>query len=267
MIIYGEFLFLENFIVGMILLLLTAKLKGCLDAFTGSQVLRIVLASALCGVGGFIIFLPLTGLGSIVFRMVTGTLCVLVAFGPKQLIKTVFLFCILTFTSGGMVMALFLWMQEPIISHQGIIYIEAMTYLKLLCLGVLALGITYWFVKFIRSQRLMVSGIAIVIIGDKRFELNAYVDSGNALREPISGKPVMLVDYKAQKNLSIEPDRYAVIPYKAVGVENGYLDGMRVDKILFQRMTVENPYIAFYEGKFEGYEILMNKDFLEGRGL
>ncbi len=199
-------------------------------------------------------------------------------------------------------MALLLWMQEPAITHQGIIYIEAITYLKLMCFGILAFGLTYWFVKFIKSHRLEVTGVATIVIGDKHFEFKAYVDSGNSLQEPISGRPAVLADKKAVKTMNLEglasvslydgadgewqhdgvgdeslyegtgdewssfsAERYAVIPYHSVGTEFGYLEAVRADRIVFCDKCVENPYIAFYEGDFQGYNVLLNKDFLEGR--
>ena len=56
MVIYGEYLFLENFITGMLLLILTAKLLG-----EKIRRWRIAAAASLCGAGGFLVFVPTIG--------------------------------------------------------------------------------------------------------------------------------------------------------------------------------------------------------------
>ena len=56
MVIYGEYLFLENFITGMLLLILTAKLLG-----EKIRRWRLAAAASLCGAGGFLVFVPTIG--------------------------------------------------------------------------------------------------------------------------------------------------------------------------------------------------------------
>ena len=237
MVIYGEYLFIENFIAGLLLILLTGKLTGRMPAK-----MRILLAAVLCGLSGFIIFLPLNGGWSAVLRLLAGTLCAAAAFGLREIVKTTGLFLALTFLSGGAVMALLLWRQQPAVSHQGIIYMDAVTYFRLLCFGILAFGKSYFF--------------------------EAFVDSGNCLREPVTGKPVVLLDNRGASRLPFGakdmPSRYRIIPYHGVGVEAGSLEALRTDEIIFEDHKTEGAYIAFYKGRFEGFEVLMNRDFLEG---
>ena len=235
MVIYGEYLFIENFIAGLLLILLTGKLTGRMPAK-----MRILLAAVLCGLSGFIIFLPLNGGWSAVLRLLAGTLCAAAAFGLRGIVKTTGLFLALTFLSGGAVMALLLWRQQPAVSHQGIIYMDAVTYFRLLCL----------------------------IIDGKSYFFEAFVDSGNCLREPVTGKPVVLLDNRGASRLPFGakdmPSRYRIIPYHGVGVEAGSLEALRTDEIIFEDHKTEGAYIAFYKGRFEGFEVLMNRDFLEG---
>ncbi len=265
MVIYGEYLFLENFIVGMLLIMLTGKLTGYRPRMS-----RLILGAGLCGLSGFIIFLPLPGALSAVIRIAAGFLCAASAFGFKELFKTTGIFMALTFLSGGAVLALLLWQQQPAVSHQGIIYIDVITYFKLLCVGTLAFGITYWFVKLIRSRNMDMNmkGKVCLIIDGKSYQFRAFVDSGNSLREPMTGKPVILIDEKGAAKLpfaaSDMPARYRIIPYKAVGTDSGSLDGIRTDRIIFGNHQIEGVYMAFYRGTFGDFEVLMNKEFLEG---
>lgn len=265
MVIYGEYLFLENFIVGMLLIILTGKLTGYMP-----RAFRMAIGAAICGISGFIIFLPLSGALSAAGRILTGFACVAAAFGFKDIIKTTGIFLILTFMSGGMVIALLLWQQEPVVSHQGIIYMDAVTYFKLLCMGILAFGFTYWFVKLIRRRNMdaKMKGKVCLTIEGKNYYFKAFVDSGNCLREPLTGKPVILIDKTGAAKFpfaaSEMPMRYRVIPYKAVGVERGSLDSIRADRIVFENHRIEDVYVAFYQGTFGDFEVLMNREFLEG---
>ena len=265
MIIYGEFLFAENFITGLLLIMLTAWLSG-----RRPRVWRIALAAVLCGLGGFIIFLPLRGTASAAARLATGLICAAAAFGRRDIVKTAGIFLALTFLSGGAAVALLLWRQEPAIAQQGIIYVEAATYLWLISVGTLAFGLTYWFVRLIRRRGadLAARGRVCLVIDGRRYFFRAFVDSGNSLREPLTGRPVVLLDEKGAARLPFGaadlPARYRVIPYRAVGVDGGSLEGLRTDRIIFGHRRIEEAYVAFYRGTFGDFEVLLNKDFLEG---
>ncbi|MFR2965128.1 MAG: sigma-E processing peptidase SpoIIGA [Anaerovoracaceae bacterium] len=138
-------------------------------------------STALCGASSFI-FLPLTGALSTAIRLGAGIVTSAAAFGRHELLRKSALLLILTFLSGGAVMALLLWQQEPAITHQGIIYIDAITYFKLICFGILAFGLTYWFVALIRRKNkdIAIRGMVSMVIDDKNYDFNGYVDSGTA---------------------------------------------------------------------------------------
>lgn len=91
----------------------------------------------------------------------------------------------------------------------------------------------------------------------------ALVDSGNSLREPLTGRPVMLMDSKGAARLPVlPPERYAAVPYRAVGTENGILSGFRADEIEFEGRRLKGVVIAFYEGDFGGFEMLLHREVL-----
>lgn len=265
MIIYGEFLFIENFISSLLILFLTGKLTG-----HSPKVHRVIMGSIAGAIFSFIIFIPMTAIPSIIARVITGIMCVFLTFGYRNILSKTAIYFILTFTSGGMVMALLLWIQESAINHQGIVYMESITYFKLVSFGILAFGLTYWFIKLIRSRNIgtIVSGNVAIVIDDETYEFNGYVDSGNYLKEPISGKPVVLIDKVAAKKLPLIPasipGRFRLIPFKTVDRDYGLMESVRIDRIVYGSRKVEDAYLAFYDGVFDGYDVLLNKVFLEG---
>lgn len=263
MVIYGEYLFIENFIVGALLIALTGKLIGQMPGIK-----RLLAGAALCGVAGFMIFLPLKGAVSVAVRLTLAVVTVLAAFGARKLLKRVAIFWVLSFLSGGALMALLMWQETPAITHRGVIYVDAVTYLRITCFGVLAFGLTYWFVKLIRtrSAHLAAKGKVTVIIDEQCYDFEGFVDSGNSLREPVSGSPVVLIDKSAAAKITpgIGGKTRRLIPYRGVGVDAGFLEGICCDMITFEDKERSGAWLAFYEGYFEDFEILVNKDFLEG---
>lgn len=73
--------------------------------------------------------------------------------------------------------------------------------------------------------------------------LSALVDTGNSLLEPISKKPVSIVDEEILAKITLEnPLFFRAIPYRSVGCENGTLYGVEVPEI---RIFCENTcYVA-----------------------
>ena len=256
MVIYAEYLFIENFITGCLLLALTGQLAG-----RPASSLRLLAAGALCGAASFTIFLPASGLTA----AATGAAAVAAAFGLRDFVKTALLFISLTFLSGGAAMAFMLWRQIPAVSGNGALYLEPFTYVQLFLWASAAFGLTHFFVKLVRERRLacITKGKVCLTIYGQSYWFEAFADSGNSLREPLTGRPVMVMDIKGASRLpEITPDRYVAVPYMAVGTEKGILSGFRTDSIEFRGSRIKGAVIAFYEGDFGEYEVLLNREVL-----
>ena len=276
MVIYLEYLFLENFLTGGLLLLLTSKLSGHSPSRT-----RLILGSVISGAGGFTIFIPAAGFGGAVIRLAAAMLICTVVFAEKQAkplktIKTTLIFLALTFLSGGAAMAFTLWRQIPAVNGNGALYLEPLTYGTLICLAVPAFGLTYIFVKLVRKRQMetITRGKVCLTIKGMVYSFEALADSGNSLREPLTGRPAALIDRKGAAKLSFRPedaetgrdetmaDRLVVIPYKAVGTEKGILKGIRTDSITFREKEMKGAVLAFYDGDFGDFEVLLSREVL-----
>lgn len=265
--IYGEYLFLENFITGILLLLLTGRLSGQRPARV-----RLLAGGIICGAGGFLILLPMQGIAPVGIRLAISIFITMTVFGGSSLgtiLKKTCLFLGFTFLSGGAAMAFLLWQQEPAISGGGALYVQPYTYGKLFCYGTLAFALTDGFVRLLQNVRLerTVKGKLEIFLNGQVFEMQAVLDTGNYLKEPLSGRPVILVD---QIGAARFPDteteemksRSAVIPYRAVGTDHGILLGFRSDKAVFEGRQMEGAVIGFYEGTFQAAEAIVNREIL-----
>lgn len=116
-----------------------------------------------------------------------------------------------------------------------------------------------------------------VIVGtDKeKIRLKALIDTGNLLREPISQRPVAVVDEEAFKLLFFEkiPDGLRVIPYRSVGKKHGVLNGYYIESLTVERegMSIDchGIYVAIGEeiyGREGGYQVILSPKILEKKG-
>ena len=261
MVIYGEYLFAENFLTGIILLLLTAHIAG-----GKIKKLRLLAAGVVCGMAGFTIFLAVSGVKAIIIRMIIAFAVSGIFFGREGLLKKTIILLSLTFLSGGAAMAFLLWQQIPAVSGNGALYVHPLTYGSLLLWGSIAFMLTWVFVKIIKGRRMtdIISGRACLYINGCCREFEALVDSGNSLKEPFTGRPVSLIGKSAAEELEtvIPAERFVLIPYHAVGTEKGLLRGFRADEMVFCGKVYKEAVIGFYTGNFDEFDMLLSREVL-----
>lgn len=130
-------------------------------------------------------------------------------------------------------------------------------------------------------------------INKKEAYINAIIDTGNFLREPITKLPVVVVQKNALENIipscilenldkiingeNIELGSYIskirLIPFTSLGKENGILLGLKADSILIQReeqiTRIDEVIIGIYNGilsKIGKYQALVGLDIIENKG-
>lgn len=103
----------------------------------------------------------------------------------------------------------------------------------------------------------------------KKQKLKGMIDTGNLLKEPLTGQPVSIVEKSAILPLLGENWQeyrgFYLIPYHSIGTEKGWLQGIRADRMEIQtsRVTicVEQPVLAIYEGTLsaqKSYQIILH---------
>lgn len=265
MVVYAEYLFLENFITSLVLVYFTSRLTG-----TAAKWYRLVAGAVLGGISSFLLFLPMGAAAAVLTRGAAAVVICGFSLGGVNLWRKTAVFFILSFLSGGAAVAVFFWQQIPVLMGNGILYMESMTYVMLVSCGLPALAATGWFIRLVKRKRRLDSttGEVELVLKEQVCRLRAYVDSGNCLREPVTGKPVILVDEKGCQQLPFRkedyPERFTVIPYRTVGVEEGMLTGIRIDRIRYEEIEYEGVILAYFGGQFEDFEVLLNREVLGG---
>lgn len=187
---------------------------------------RIILAAA---VGAFVLggtlLLPF---GFLYFRMVCGTLLsgiVMLRLGfrfvPIRNYLKVLIACILcSFVQGGLVVRV----GSLFISTGKKTWIFAPTALLVL---------DYVVRKYMAADRNNLIKIRIPN-GNREITFLAILDTGNLLRDPLTGEPVSLISKDAAEQIRtlLTEDTYRVIPYSSVGCRRGILEAYRIPEII-----------------------------------
>ncbi len=129
-----------------------------------------------------------------------------------------------------------------------------------------------------------------VNIGSKYTYINAIIDTGNFLRDPISKIPVIVVEKSAlinivpnyildnldkiingeDINLKEYTSKVRIIPFTSLGKENGILLGIKADNVIINQdendISVNDVIIGIYNGhlsKSGKYKALIGLDLIE----
>ncbi len=119
-------------------------------------------------------------------------------------------------------------------------------------------------------------------LNGQKISLQAWLDSGNCLREPLSGFPVVIVEYQAIKNIlpvvlqdwlenswSGEMESCTglrLIPFRSLGQERGILPGLQVDWLEWNGIRTQKVVIGISEAALDTqgqYQALLNPRLIQ----
>lgn len=269
-ILYIDVYFLINFTVDLLSLYFAA-----LFSKTKSTVRRLIVAAAIGA--AFACIAALTNIPKMIyipFLLISGVFVCFVFSGKITLLrgfKLFFAFLIFETLIGGAVSFVYGFLDTklyPLLEENDVFNRRLLT----LAIAVLfAIGIIKLCFFLFSGSKNEKSMTIIISIGDKMQRIDALVDSGNLLRDPISGQPVIIVKRKSFKLISdnIDPlnsndkeiqKRIRLIPVKTVS-GGGMLVGLRTDKIETEdKREINNAIIALdnEEGNFGGYGAIIS---------
>jgi len=98
---------------------------------------------------------------------------------------------------------------------------------------------------FEKSRRKNVSFCRVILQNeDKKINVRALIDTGNSLVEPLSNKPVSILDEKSLKELfgGELPEFYRVVPFSSIGKKKGILKCFEIPKIWVEYQEEKRVY-------------------------
>lgn len=267
MYLYLDLIWLLNFCIDYLLLWLTALFirQPC-------QKWRLALAAGLGSSYILILFIPtLFNYYTFLTKCILSVLIVLVAFGfpsVERFIKSYFMFCFVSFVTGGGLLAVHYLVQSQHQIMQGMVATQSAGYGDPVSWLFVVIGfpLLYWFSK---RQWKGIEGVKIkadflvdvdIFIDQKRITVTGLVDTGNQLYHPLSKKPVMIVEAKQLESLVPQSvlsiihhidqwggvkngtdinwlNRLSIMPYRGVGQKMGLLCTLHPDQVIIRTKT------------------------------
>lgn len=263
MAIYIDLLFLENIIVNYGILLVTEKLSG-----RYSPVVRKFLSSVAGAVYLVIMLLcpRIHSLYSIGGKVLLSLMMVAIAFPcwkVKGWLKALVSFYISSFIFAGAGYALMSLTNQGIYFKNGVFYNQLKSNTLMLILTMMfGFLMVRSFADIFRHRIEKESYIVktYINVGDREVCLNALIDTGNSLTDPVSRCPVMIAELESIaellpadmvewfRNWSVKSDllwdrennlewkkRIRLIPFHSIGTNHGMLPGFKPDSVSVEK--------------------------------
>lgn len=244
-VVYIDLLFLLNLTANYLLLLVAGRMCG--------RVLRrwlLALSAALGAAYACALFFPGLGwLSAAPCRIAAGVLMALVAYGTQAgLFRVTLCFFGASAALGGLVWAAELLGGHSLYLERGVLYSWVDLRLLLLLLAVCYAALSFLTDRVFhhRSAELVT---VTVRLGEAAVKLTALQDTGNTLTDPVDNRPVLVAEgarCTALLPMALPLDRpveavsmlgsagikgWRLLPYRAVGVEQGMLLAVKADSV------------------------------------
>ena len=266
MTIYVDIIIIEKLIMNFIILYATGLILKNKISFW-----KLLLASFIGAIYSALQYMYNTKiLSNIIIKIILSIVIIIIAFHPqniKKMFKQLTLFYLTTFTFGGVATYLIYVLKPQNIIIKNGMYVGTYV-LKVIFIGAI-LGTIILIVSFKMSKNKitkkdMICKVAIKLNG-KEVILDTMVDTGNMLKEPITGNPVVVVEKNSLYDVIPKeilnntdsilggdfekiPDdikqeyipKLKFIPFSSLGKQNGMLIGIKPEKLKVINEEIEN---------------------------
>lgn len=254
--VYLDLVMILNFFFDFILLLSVSILLR-----RNVSIYNILAGAFLGGLSILLLFIDINSLELFIYKIIISLFMTIITFGYKSFKYTfknlVYLY------SASIILGGFLYFLNIEFSYKqvGLIFINNGLSINVIFLIIFCPIIIYIYVKqglWLKTNYSNYYKIEMYI-GKNKYVLNAYLDTGNTLTDPITNKPVILIDKK------INCDKFFFIPYKTITNE-GMIKCIKADKILINGIYKYKVIIGLLEEKIkmDGIDCLLNRKILEG---
>lgn len=289
--IYLDIILFENLCMNYIILFATGivmkrKIKH----------IKLIIASLIGSVYAIVIYLNITKIASnIIMKIILSLIMVWLSFSEqnyKLLLKDVLIFYLISFVFGGCSFALIYFISPENVKINNGVLVGLYPIKVTLLAGVVAFIIIQIAFKITKNKISATDMICIVELEfeNKKKKIKTLIDSGNMLKDPINGYPVIVIEEKAVENIlpkdlliamkeiqggetkNLENkyiSRIRLIPFSSLGKQNGMLVGIKIEKIKIifkgKEEYISNVIVGLYNNKMtkeNNYNGLVGLDLL-----
>ena len=290
MTVYIDVLFAINGIINYLLLLATSKISK-----QQTSLLKLIIGSLIGAIYAVCMFFPqIRALYTIISKIIVSFLLIAVTFNIKRFasfFKTVLIFYITSFIFGGIAMGLFYFLNfgKGTIISNGVFYFS-LPWRILIFSSMISYALIRFFYKTAKSEKFRVYKKIEVFLSGKKISLNALIDTGNMLSDPVSDTPVIIAEYEiispllsdefktlyesnksSPENIILNnldkniASKLRIIPFSSLGTEKGFLLGIKPDAIKINKIFLDNIIIGIYGSRLsknKDYDALLNPEII-----
>ena len=255
MIVYLDIIFFENVLMNYIIIFTTGMILK--NEFKRRNVL---LASCIGAIYSILMYLNILKITSnFIMKIVLSIVIIKIAFNPKKrktFFKNLLMFYLVSFIFGGCIFALMYIVKPQYIQIRNGVFVGTYPIKIAIAGGIVAYVVTQISFKMIKTKinkKDMIYTLEI-FYKEKSIQIHGMLDTGNLLKDPITGTPVIIVQKDKLLNLfsqnilnNIEKilggdvkftideeeifSKVRILPFSSIGNENGMLVGIKVDYI------------------------------------
>ena len=293
MTIYLDIVLLENIGMNYIILFTTSIINK-----TKTKPIKLALSSLIGAFYAVLSFIAILEIyESLILKILLSVAMIYIAFKPekmKVLFRQLMLFYLVSFVFGGTAFALLYFIRpQDILMKNGLLigtYPIKIAFLGAI-LGFVIVHIACKGIKNKLNKKDMFCDVEVKI-EENTINVKAMIDTGNLLREPITGLPVIIIESTELEKILPQQiiegaediingklnqidDKYAVklrvIPFTSLGKQNGMLLGIKANEAIIKTdensYNIKNVIIGMYNSKLTKngmYNALIGLDILEG---
>lgn len=260
MCVYVDILIILNTIVNYFILLAVDKILRI-----HSKRWRVLLGGAVGGVSSLLLFIENLGIIMTLLKIATAIIMTAITFGvkpAKRLVKSIFLLFAITFLFGGVMFAIYMFFDKDVLIYSnGIVYFDIDLTFLIICTVISYVVITI--ISKITDKKAPKSKEYYVTVENagKTISCTALMDTGNNLREPFSGFPVIMLDKELFNRLFVE-DKIRLIPVSTINGES-VIKAFRPQKLIIKNFSTDKVYIGESASQLNEYKMILNIN-LEG---
>ncbi|HIR49075.1 MAG TPA: sigma-E processing peptidase SpoIIGA [Candidatus Faecimonas gallistercoris] len=252
--VYLDLVFFINFFFDFLILLATKLVLKENISFW-----RLIIGSLVASLSIFLLFLSLSSLELFLIKVVASVFIILVTFGKKNFFQDLLYFYLISIILGGF---LYLFDISFTYENQGIVFFGHGLGLNLIAMCILSPIFLYFYIKENKryKRQISITHSVEIYVGKKVYHLKGMLDTGNQLKDPYSGKSVILLDSKIQ----IPMPKFFYVPYKALNTE-GIIPCCKVERVIVDDVVFSKCLVGISKTKFSlgGVDCILPNQFKE----
>ena len=259
--VYLDLVFILNFLFDLILLISVNYILR-----RNTKTFRLLLGSFFGSITLLLMFIKMNNIIILLFKLLVSIVMLMITFGFKDIkytIKNITYFYLVSMLLGGGIEFL---NNQFSYSNNGLVFRNNGLQISYGIVIIVALFIYFKYIRVFKDLKNNYSNYfkcKIYFNKKQNIILNAFLDTGNKLKDPYSNKSIILVDEEKIKDIKIERPVY--VPYNSLN-NHGLLTCFKCLKLEIDGKVFDKFLVGISKEKFymDGIDCIINNHVMEG---